>query len=134
MSETIQELLASGESFAEHFARCGYDTADFRDVTIRKDGEILFYFNLEDDFQRDITVSLRYKHEWMMRISGETVQEIRDQVYAWPSRKQRELRVLARQLASVKGMSEKVADLEVQEIIEGILSSGTQIKNLLEQS
>lgn len=129
---TVNELLEEGRKVCNWLrAERGYDRTEMHWL-VAYEHNISFELTFEDDFQRDADRAMRYH-------SGayQTVQlEHNKTLWTWaaelPTRKQRETAFIIRQLRPIASAAEQVKDLEIQEIIQGILGANVSLHNLLE--
>ena len=104
MDQNINQLLSQGVEFAKLLkSERGYNGAHFKEIHIQPEGTIFFYFDLQDDFQRDISYSHRFKAGTMFILPEELT------LVGWPTREERELRVMLAQ----QGESTALSDLMV---------------------
>lgn len=130
---SARELHEFGKEAAETFhLHKGYDTAEFLCLKVFSDC-IIFEFQLGDYFQTHLDYSKRYRHGYVdieLREVDLTLPQFRAEVAAWPNREQRELRVLARQLADIS--PDKMSSLAGQEFAAKIRAESVALDNLLE--
>lgn len=123
---TIDELIQIGKNAEAYFLmHKGYDTAEFRSFSVRKDGTVTYNFDLYDDFQTPIPVHYRCQHEYCMTIDFEDMRNLE----RWPNREQRELSVLAAQLAAIDNDASKLMSLSAQNFVAGLKPQIDTLRN-----
>ena len=126
---TISELIAlgnSGERFFEQ--KLGYTSARFIDVTLWKVSDHVIYFDLEDDFQKEIHYNHRFKCDSMVSIHLENFWTTLEQ---WPNREQRELEIMARKLASLDANLDQIQSAQVLAFVRRLQPEIDEIRRLL---
>lgn len=129
---TADELYAEAQKVCNWLIEAkGYNEAYVHWVTIHE-SSLNFELSFKDDFQAEVESSLRYYsgiHK-TIQIEGDRT------LWSWaadlPNRSQRETAFLLRQLRSIEGAASAIKDLEIQEIVQGILGANTSLQNLIE--
>lgn len=112
----IAELLSRGKSAEHHFAeKLGYNTAQFGSVMISKASYITYHFNLRDDFQEGLPYERRYHHGPCEILPDEDFYGCLER---WPNREQRELYILAQQVAPLTDMAKEIQSAQVLAFVE----------------
>jgi len=130
MTEFLAEIPA-----IEKFCRetLGYTTAEVLSVNLRENGSGEVVINLTDDFQDNLSADIHYYHERYRYVSFDSPEAVGIGLFlSYPNRAQRELRVMARQMASVKGMGEHLASVEAQHFVTTILRNADKLFEAIE--
>jgi len=131
LKSPAENFLALGRAAAESFrVTFGYDYVEFNYFKITEAGDVHFYFDLIDDFQRDLGYGETVDHGHSMKFSYEAVCNLSPAT--WRVRKQRELAVLARKTAEISGLSDKVEDEMVKAFIATLTDSMKDLAGLIE--
>lgn len=129
---TITELQAEAEAVCKWLiAERDYDSADFH-WFIANEHSISFELSFKDDFQDGTDRAQRYHSGAYQTIQIEYDSSLWTWAASLPTRRQRETAFLIRQLRPIAAAAEQVKDLEIQEIIQGILGANVSLHNLLE--
>lgn len=112
---TITHLIATGENAAVYFAdECGYTSTEFREVGISVLGGVTYRFHLHDDFQAHLNYNIRQHVGWDVEVTAEQIENLT----SWPNREQRELAVLAAQLASIGENTDKIESAQAAAFVK----------------
>ena len=125
----ISELIALGKDGERFFeGKLGYTEASFMDVTLWRGGRYTVYFNLEDDFQKELHYDRRFKCDGMMSISLEDFWHTLEQ---WPNREQRELEIMARKLASLDANLDQIQSAQVLAFVARLQPQIDEIRRMI---
>lgn len=101
----------------------GYDTVTLCSVRISRDMTVYAVIDMVDDFQKNLPFDMRYASNY-----SESIDLYGFDAARWPRRKERELRVLARQMATTAGMEEKLVSLEALAFVETLKPSLEELR------
>ena len=127
---TVNELLAIASSAEITFKDVlGYDQCTLYSVHVRKES-IIFEFQLRDDFQDYLSYAQRidngftdFTPEKLAALSSQT----------WRNREQRELALLARQVAGVRHDVDKLVSAQAIAFVKSLDPLAAEINGLLER-
>lgn len=126
-----QQAVSIIESCQTLLDRKGYDRVNVKDVTFHRT-EITIHYSAEDDFQSSIEITERFHSGYFLFLQAETLEEIYKKIERLPSRRKRELCVLAQQTAKLGKSLESIQDEFVKEFIQNILDDATELHLQLE--
>lgn len=114
-----------------HIKTLGYQTAEFRKLTIR-DTTFEIELTLEDDFQESLEYSDRFYHGYLHTLySGNSISDARAALYSLPSRKDRELTILLRAIAKNKAIAGDMSGEFASAFVASLEEKAAEYKNLL---
>ncbi len=140
-SFSIEDLIVAGNAAVREFtSRLGYDYASFISVRV-SDFQISIQFILTDDFQKDLSSSEQYRAGWNLAVDlslfdGAGPEDINpteflyNEVMKWPTRAQRELHVMASQLAKVGKSCDGMVTMQVAAFVEQIRDAQSKLARL----
>jgi hypothetical protein len=139
-SFSIEDLIVAGNAAVREFtSRLGYDYASFMSVRV-SDFRISIQFELTDDFQKDLSSSEQYLAGWNVDVDlgsdGAGPEDINpteflyNEVMKWPTRAQRELHVMASQLAKVGKSCDGMVTMQVAAFVEQIRDAQSKLARL----
>jgi hypothetical protein len=139
-SFSIEDLIVAGNAAVGEFtSRLGYDYASFMSVRV-SDFRISIQFELTDDFQKDLSSSEQYLAGWNLAVDLESdsagpedinpVEFLYNEVMKWPTRAQRELHVMASQLAKVGKSCDGMVTMQVAAFVEQIRDAQSKLARL----
>jgi hypothetical protein len=139
-SFSIEDLIVAGNAAVREFtSRLGYDYASFMSVRV-SDFQISIQFELTDDFQKDLSSSEQYLAGWNVDVDlgfdGAGPEDINpteflyNEVMKWPTRAQRELHVMASQLAKVGKSCDGMVTMQVAAFVEQIRDAQSKLARL----
>lgn len=93
---TVESLLAAAE-YAQTYTKdvLGYDQVCFNSIRISPCGEIVYSFDLIDEFQRYLPEEVRDRSGYYQEINHPLLENLQK----WPNREMRELGVMAKKLS-----------------------------------
>ncbi len=128
---THDELIAIGKSAAVTFEdKLGYTTTSFDSVSIAENVEPVFWFGLMDDFQKNLEQTQRVDCSYYQSVPYSKLLKLSP--LTWRNREQRELAVMAKQLGSVAGLSDKIESDMAKAFLAVIQEQAQELSNLLE--
>lgn len=131
-NQTIDQLWAEAEAVCEWLKEHrGYDTTDFHWLVVHASA-ISFELSFEDDFQANASREQSYHSGKYQTIKIDNGDSLWNWAARLPTREKREVSFLIRQLQPIAGAAEQVRNLEIQEIMQGILGANSSLHNLLE--
>lgn len=139
-SFSIEDLIVAGNAAVREFtSRLGYDYASFMSVRV-SNFRISIQFELTDDFQKDLSSSEQYLAGWSLNVDlgfdGAGPEDINpteflyNEVMKWPTRAQRELHVMASQLAKVGKSCDGMVTMQVAAFVEQIRDAQSKLARL----
>jgi len=129
---TVKQLWAEAEKVCEWLkAERGYDNTEVLWISIHPES-FTFELTYEDEFQREADRPMRYHSGAYQSVRIEADETLWSWAARIPTRRQRETAFIIRQLHPIASAAEQVKDLEIQEIVQGILGANTSLHNLLE--
>lgn len=129
----IEQIKAHAEDIARRLKEeKGYDSTYFNWITISPISGITASFDLIDDFQKELVSAQKYHCGYCQDAQFDEHYSLLPWFSEVPTRSQREARVLIRQLNSMQGMAAEIKDLEVEQILQSILSNAVSLSNMLE--
>jgi hypothetical protein len=133
-SVTTKSLIDAGNQAVHLFTtQLGYNNATFDAVHITSN-VITLEFDLTDDFQEDLNSGERYLAGWLTNIkleSNHPIQEFWDKMTAWPTRAQRELHIMAGQLAKIGQSCDDMVTKQVEAFVNQIKTQQSDIAKLV---
>tara|TARA_R110000796_G_scaffold76589_9_gene171248 strand:- start:6743 stop:7168 length:426 start_codon:yes stop_codon:yes gene_type:complete len=130
---SIEDLIVAGNACEREFTeRLGYNDARFFSVDVT-DYDIKLHFELTDDFQSGLSHDERWDAGWGVTIdctSDDPVAEVYTALQRWSTRPQRELQVMARQLAKIGQTSEDMVTKQVEAFVDQIKQAQSDIAKL----
>lgn len=132
---TIQQLKELQQILEENLnTEKGYDRVHMEEITLRPEGTFRFTFGCFDDFQEDLPFSIQIKHGSFESLEIEAAADFYQKLAHWPNRESRERQVTIRQLSGIEHMADKVRSLEIEEIVQSILTAKTSLIALEDHS
>lgn len=139
-SFSIEDLIVAGNAAVREFtSRLGYDYASFMSVRV-SDFRVSIQFELTDDFQKDLSSGEQYLAGWTVDLDlgfdGAGPEDIHpaeflyNEVMKWPTRAQRELHVMASQLARVGKSCDGMVTMQVAAFVEQIRDAQSKLAKL----
>lgn len=139
-SFSIEDLIVAGNAAVREFtSRLGYDYASFASVRI-SEHQVSIQFTLTDDFQKDFSYGEQYRAGWNVNVdlefNGAGPEDINptellyNEVMKWPTRAQRELHVMASQLAKVGKSCDGMVTMQVAAFVEQIRDAQSKLARL----
>ena len=137
-SFSIEDLIVAGNASVREFtSRLGYDYASFASVRI-SEHQVSIQFELTDDFQKDLSSSEQYLAGWNVEVNikddihncWNPTEFLYNEVMKWPTRAQRELHVMASQLARVGKSCDGMVTMQVAAFVEQIRDAQSKLARL----
>ncbi len=127
---TISELIALGKSAERFFdEKLGYTDVCFLDVTLWPNGSgHVFYFSLQDDFQKELHYDKRFECGSMISIP---LEDFWNTIEQWPNREQRELEIMARKLAALDANLDQIQSAQVLAFVARLQPQIDEIRRMI---
>ncbi len=126
---TINELIALGKTAERFFEdKLGYTIARFVDAIIWPVGNTTLYFDIQDDFQKELPYDRRFKSDSMLKVDLEDFWNTLEQ---WPNREQRELEIMARKLAALDANLDQIRSAQVLAFVARLQPQIDEIRRMI---
>ena len=136
VSFDTEALIVAGNACEHEFkTRLGYQDATFRYILIGN--TVRLEFHLHDDFQNNLDYEERCHHGWGVQLevtATSPVLEVYNKLRVWPTREQRELHVMAGQLAKVGQSCNDMVTKQVQAFVNQIKAQQSDIAMLVHKT
>jgi hypothetical protein len=133
-SFNIEHMIAAGNQAEAIFKdTLGYNNACFDSISIT-DYSVNMAFELNDDFQEGLPPAEKCKAGWHVPISlmeDIPLDEFWNAISTWPTREQRELHVMAAQLAKVGQSCDGMVGKQVEAFVNQIKSAQSDLALLV---
>lgn len=110
-------VLANAQRFiAALTTERGYDTARIEWIELSPEGEIRLCFTARDDFQSNVSHIHRYKSETCQHVHWPFL----DALASWPTREERELRVLLAQQGESTALADEMKSASARRFVQNL--------------
>lgn len=126
------EQLALMQAVEDYFkGPLGYTEVQVHSLSVHTTERFSIYVSHQDDFQEHVGSDQKYRSEGYNSLYFSSIDSLWSALYSWPTRPQRELRVLANQLTGITGMEALLSSVLLKEFLLPILAARDELVKLL---